>query len=483
MSKIKMQHSFVGRKKDLQFLKELYTKAQNEPQLLVLYGKARMGKTQLLKEFFKDKKYIYYLATQGSAKDQLQTAVEIFTNAFGDTYLDKNSLATWRHFFDYLGSRLQNLKDPVVIVFDEFQHLCQSDSSIPSYFQYGWDEALKQNKIFLALSGSSISIMNKYTLDHNSPISRRKTAQWQLGNFDFATTKEVCNSEKFEDVFGLYALVGGVPAYLKELDSRKNIRENIEKKFLPKSSFLSFEPELLIASEFHEPKIYLTILKAIGLGRIKYSQIQQITGLANNQLSVYLSNLIDLKLVKRELSVTILNPEKSKKGVYSISDRFLRFYFSFIFPYLSIIETGNIDTLFKQYGNILNTILEISYQETAVEFVKSLAKSQKFPEFESYGRYFNQNGQNSNQIGLMAINQENQNVLFADTFWSNKPIGIKEFHELKEKSKEVDWKKKDRIEYFGLICKSGFKPELVELSKTENIFLIHEDKLINQIEF
>lgn len=92
-------------------------------------------------------------------------------------------------------------------------------------------------------------------------------------------TKSVCNSHKFENILGLHALVGGVPAYLKELDSRKSIRENIEKKFLPKSSFLFFELELLIASEFHEPKIYLTILKAIGLGRLNILKFNKIQGL------------------------------------------------------------------------------------------------------------------------------------------------------------------------------------------------------------
>jgi uncharacterized protein len=477
MSKIKMQNNFVGRSKDLSFLEDLYKKSQQESQLMILYGKVRMGKTQLLKEFFKNKKYIYYLATQGSSKDQLQTAVEIFTNNFGDNYLDKNSLKTWRHFFDYLGSRLQNLGEPVILIFDEFQHLAQSDSSIPSYFQYGWDETLKKNNIFLILSGSSISMMNKYTLDSSSPISRRKTAQWQLESFDFISTKDVCSTSKFENIFALYALVGGVPAYLKELDSRKSIKENIEKKILPKSSFLSLEPELLIASEFHEPKIYLTILKAIGLGRVRYSQIQSITSLANNQLSVYLSNLIDLKLVKREISITILDPEKSKKGVYSINDRFLRFYFSFMFPYMSLIETGSTEILFRQYGYILDKLLEISYQETGVELIKNFSKQKQIPEFEVYGRWFDQNS----QIAVVATNQSNSNILFVDSFWDNKPIGIQSLNTLKQKSGLVDWNKKNQNQYFGLISKNGFKAELLKLAQTENILLIEEDRLINNI--
>jgi len=466
---------FTGRETDLRFLNDLYEKSKTEAQLLILAGKIRVGKTKLLKKFFQDKPHIYYHATKGSPQDQIQTTAELFIHEFGDVYLEKTALSTWKTFFQYLASRLKNQTNPLVIIFDEFQNLALSDGQIPSHFELGWDEDLKDKKILLILAGSSLSSMNTYALDHNSPLARKKTALWIMENFSYETAKSSSKSQDFTKTFSLYAIAGGVPAYLKEMDASKSIQENIRKRILAKSSFLSVEPQLLLADEFQESKIYLTILKAIGCEEIPNSHILNKTGLPSQKLSAYLSHLIKIKLVKRSVPVTVLHPEKSKKGMYSLCDNFLRFYFSFVYPHMSLIESGNFETLFKLHGSVLDTILEKSYEDLMIEILNNQIKKGTIPDFEQVGKYWDSHL----AATVVATNIDANSVLFGKSYWHEKPLGVQYLTDLKKQSSLIEWGGEGRSEFFVLVCRRGFSQELHEIAKKDpRVVLIHEDKVL-----
>lgn len=465
---------FVNRNQELDFLEKLYRKTEKQAQFLVLYGKRRVGKTELIKQFFKDKPNLYYLASKGSARDQLRTATEIITRHFDEEFLGRDAFSEWRTLFDYLGKKLKDTKERLVLIFDEFPYLADSDKAIPSYFQYGWDERLKDTHVMLVLMGSSIAMMYKQVLSNSSPLYARRTNQWLLEPFTFAQSKNFFDSSDFERVFSLYALSGGIPAYLREFDAQKSVLENIEEKVLTKGAFLYLEPELLLADEFKEPRKYLTILKAVGLGRTKYSELLNSTGFANNILSSYLRTLIDLKIVKREVPITEKSPKKSKKGIYSLADSFLRFYFSFVFPDLSLVESGEIKRLFDKNKEILTQLIAKTYEDTTAEFIKTATKKGAFPHFEQMGRWWDKD----TEIDLVGLNKGENSILFVETKWSKKPIGGRVLQELKQKARKVKWGKKDRKEYFALVAKSGFSEDLVKEAKKKGVILIREDKPI-----
>lgn len=474
MPKVKMLNQFIGREKDLEFLENSYKKTQDNAQLVILTGKIRVGKTRLLKTFYEKKPHIYFNCNYGSALDQLETAVEFFTKEFEDTYLDKKSIPDWKKFFEYLNSKLKKVKVPLIIIFDEFQNLIESDPGIVASFNTGWEEQLKNKKILLILSGSDTNLMNKHVLNHKSAIFKKKTAQWNVQNFDFKTTKKCFVGQDFEKIFSLYSVIGGVPAYIHETNSKLSFKENILKTFLDKSSYLSVEAQLLISEEFDTPQIYLTVLKAIGLGGVKYSDIISKTGLNSSKLSVYLNNLIKIGLIKRALPITIINPEKSKKGLYFITDYFLRFYFSFIFPHKTLIESGNLEALYKNHSDIITKLIALAYAETSIDFIQDAVDKQLIPSFENLGSWWN----NEDQISAVGYNQNDNQIIFVDTFWKNKVIGMPELNQLKAKSKLVDWKNQDRTEYFGLVSNKGFTQELINYSKQESIYLFKEDHLL-----
>ncbi|PIU03219.1 ATP-binding protein [Candidatus Shapirobacteria bacterium CG08_land_8_20_14_0_20_39_18] len=465
---------FINRKKETSWLEESYKKANSEGQLLIIYGRRRVGKTELVRHFIKNKPHIYYLASRGTSDLHLQTAVNTFTQGFNDTHFSTTAFSTWRDFFDYLGKATKDLKEPMVLVFDEFPFMAQSDEAMSSYFQYGWDMWLKDRKVVMILMGSSISMMYKHTLVYNAPLYGRRTGQWLLEPFTFTDVKNFYPDSPFENTFPLYAISGGIPAYSRVFDGQKDLRQNIINFVLPEGSFLTVEPELLLSEEFEDPRSFIGILKAIGLGRTKFSEIVQAAGVPTTALPGYLKTLIQLRLVKKEVPVTDKLPEKSKKGTYSLSDAFLRFYFSFIFPNLSLAKSPDYNSLFATHGDILTKLVAKFYEDTSDEFIRKAIDENKLPHFENMGRWWN----NNTEIDLVGLNEQDNSILFVETKWNSKPIGTEVLNSLKNKSKEVVWGKPGKKEYFGLVAKGGFTHELIKQAKQENVLLIQEDKIL-----
>ncbi len=472
-----MAEQFINRTKEMKWLQEAYQNASKSGQLLVLYGKRRVGKTELVTHFLKDKPHIYYLANRTTKGEQLQSATSVFMAGLGDTYIAGSSFSNWREFFDYLINKVEERKEsnqPITFVVDEFPYLVEADGGISSFFQYGWDMGLKDKKVLLIIMGSSISMMYKHALVKSAPLYGRRTGQWLLEPFTFQETKKFYPQASFENKFSFFAISGGIPAYARVFDEKKTLRKNIEENILPEGKYLSVEPELLLSEEFDDPRSYLTILQAIGLGKTKFSEILQQSHLPATSLPIYLKTLIKLRLVKKEVPVTEPIPEKNKKGRYSLSDSFLRFYFSFIFPNNSQIKGHSYNALFTQQGEILTQLVAKSYEDTTVEFIQQATSQGALPQFEQLGRWWDKN----TEIDLVGLNEQDNSILFVETKWNIKPIGINILNKLKRKSKQVHWGKEGRKEYFALVAKGGFMEELQEQAKKENVILIQEDKML-----
>lgn len=466
-----MSNKFVNRKQEMAWLEASYQKAYNEGQLVIIYGKRRVGKTELLKHFARKRSLIYFVAERGIAKDQLRTAKNVFADGLNDEVMKNVEFASWRDMFHYIGKKLEGRLDPLVLVFDEFPYLAESDSAMSSYFQIGWDEFLRHTKVLMVLMGSSISMMYKHALLPSAPLFGRRTGQWLLEPFNYKESKEFYGQSPFVNTFGLYAISGGIPAYAKVFDGHKTLAENIRQYVLPEGSFLSVEPELLLSEEFTDPRSYLSILKAIGLGRTKFSEIVAATGLPATAMSGYLQTLVSLRLVKKEIPVTEKVPEKSKRGSYSLADSFLRFYFSFVYPNNSLIKSGRIDTLFKLHGEILQQLVAKSYEDSTKQFVEAVIKRDELPDFQQMGRWWN----NNTEIDLVGLNVESNSILFVETKWSNQVVKDSVLDNLKQKAGQVVWGIPGRKEYYGLVSKSGFSDALVKRAIAENILLIHRD--------
>ncbi|MBD3808468.1 MAG: AAA family ATPase, partial [Epsilonproteobacteria bacterium] len=260
---------FANRHKELELLNDEYL-AQNF-SFTILYGRRRVGKTTLLKEFIKQKPSIYFLVTLENFNTVLKRFQNIVADFLGDSFLKNLDLRDIKQLFEYLSQKEYDQK--LIIIIDEFQYLTKLDDSIPSQFQYIVDELLKNKNIHLVLCGSIISMMYEQTLSYNSPLYGRRTSAIKLEAIEFDYLKEFFPSKSNEELIELYSVLYGVPKYLEMFADSGDIFKNIEKNILNSNSYLYNEPQFILQNEVNEPITYFSILEAIANGEHKLGNI------------------------------------------------------------------------------------------------------------------------------------------------------------------------------------------------------------------
>jgi len=459
---------FVNRELELSFLNEKWR--QNSAQLIVIYGKRRVGKTEISIQFAKDKPHIYFLCERLAAHSQLKKFTEAVRGYFKDEFLPQEGFKDWETAFKYIA----NKREKLAVIIDEFPYLAETDKAIPSVFQKAWDLYLKNSKVYLMLLGSSISMMVKTVLFHKAPLYGRRTGQFLIKPFRFRETKKTYPEKTFNEVLAIYSIVGGTPLYLNKFRG-KNYLDVVREELLRKGQPLYEEVEFLLREELKEPRNYFVILEALSLGKHKLSEIINETGFDKGTSSRYISILNSLQITKKEIPVTEKIPEKSRKGIYVIDDNFFNFWFRFIFRNRSLLEENKITTVLSKVKEAMPQLLAENYEKISGEILFNTILSKKLPlEFETYGCWWDRN----EDIDLIALNSKTNEILFGEVKWSNKPVGTNIYEDLKKKSQRVEWGRKNRKEYFALFSKTGFTPNMKKVAKKEKVYLFHKDKLI-----
>ncbi len=323
---------FKDRKRELAFLEGLVGK----PTLLVMYGRRRVGKTELLKEFARKSGAIYLLARRESKKDQLDKLSRELSAATGDKTLAERPLQNYDALFEYLAG----LEKPVI--FDEFPYLVESSPELPSVLQDHWDNTLSGKKAYLVLCGSSISMMETL-LGYKSPIYGRRTEQLPLKPLSFEDAREFIPGT-IEKQVEAYAVLGGTPGYLLELED--GLEKTIKGKILRKNSFLGRDPEFVLREELSEPRNYFSIIKSVAKGRTSLGEICSDTGLGRGLVTKYLSVLSDLQIIERRIPFG--EKKSSRRGIYLIRDNYFRFWFRFAFENFEYVEQGMQEKLHRE---------------------------------------------------------------------------------------------------------------------------------------
>ncbi len=237
-------------------------------------------------------------------------------------------------------------------------------------------------------------MMETKVLGYRSPLYGRRTGQLILYPMDFTGARQFFPRPNFEDALAFYAVCGGVPAYLLEFNPQVDLWTNIRERVLTPATFLYPEPEFILREELREPRNYFAILKALAAGKTKIGELVNETGFPKNKLTKYLSVLTDLKIVEREIPVTEEKPEKSKRGIYQMTDHYFRFWFEFVFPDRSDLESGDIDTVLKKIKQGFPLYLSTVYENVAREFTLTWSRQGNLPfRLNRLGRYWDKDAE------------------------------------------------------------------------------------------
>lgn len=171
---------FIGRQTELEKLNLEY---KRDSSFVVIYGRRRVGKTTLIKEFLKKKTAFYFLATEELESQSMKRLAGVVARTTKNSVLQKAAFTDWLDLFQIIADYKPEEKK--VLVIDEFPYLVKTNSAFPSVLQNAWDEILKDNNVMLILSGSLIGMMQKHALSYDSPLYGRRTAQIRLAPLSF----------------------------------------------------------------------------------------------------------------------------------------------------------------------------------------------------------------------------------------------------------------------------------------------------------
>lgn len=459
---------FIDRKIELQFLEQEY--ARKESSLVILYGRRRVGKTALMTKFMENKRAFYFLATEESEQQNRNTFKEDVAVFTGNSLLHAAEINRWEPVFEILVNSAGQERQ--VILMDEFQYLGKSNPAYPSIFQKIWDTVLKDKNVMVILCGSLITMMESQTLSYSSPLYGRRTGQIKLKQIPFQYYDKFFPGKKRQELIEYYAVTGGVPKYIELFRAGHDIYDAIEKNILQKSSFLYDEPNFLLQREVSEVGSYYSIIKTIAVGNQKLGKIASALELKQTGLTRYLKTLVDLDILEREVPITEENPEKSKRGLYRIKDNFIWFWFKFIYPNLSMIESGHASLVMKKIRqNFIDNHVSFIYEDVCLETLWQMNANEVWNfSFEKAGRWWDA----QSEIDLVALDSVGKNIIFGECKYWKGPMGMDVLNKLKEKASCVDWNYGNRKEYFVLFSINGFTEDLVKYAEgCENVVLSH----------
>ncbi|MFP3910008.1 MAG: ATP-binding protein [Archaeoglobaceae archaeon] len=434
-----MYQHFINRGEELNLLGEIYRSRKAE--FVVIYGRRRVGKTELVLNFVADKPSIYFLAEERRDKENLEEFKSRVGEYLKDEWLARLEVEGWPELFRYIAQNLGDSK-PVIII-DEFPYLVKHNSGIPSAFQKAWDLYLKNSSIMLVIVGSSISMIEDL-LGYKSPLYGRRTAQLEVRPLKFLDTSKFLPNYSLDELIKVYSCVGGIPFYVAQFDRNKTFSQNLEDLFLKRGRFLYEEADFLLKQEFREPANYFSLLKSISFGYTKYGEIVNYTGLDKSIVSKYLDNLAKIRVVKKSYPV-LSKKEKTRDTRYEITDNYYKFWFRFVYPNKSLIEENRSKEVLKKIENGMNTYLGPIFEE-----VSSMILPYKLDfEVSKLGRWWHKN----EEIDLIALNEESKEIAFFECKWSDlsRKEAKRTLSNLERKSTQVKYG--DRRLY-GIIAKN-----------------------------
>ena len=435
---------FIGRERELKTLNEHY--ANKSFEFFCIYGRRRVGKTELIKEFIKGKKAIFFTGVEDTKAVNLAG----FSNAIHEALYDSKSKLTYSDFKTALAEIYEYAKkEKIVVVIDEYPYLAKSYPGISSLLQVEIDHRLKDTNIFIILCGSSMSFMEKQVMGHKSPLYGRRTGQIKTLPFDYETSAEFYPQQSAIDKAIIYGITGGMAKYLNLFSNNKNLDDNITKNFFSSDELLFEEPINLLKQELREPALYNSIITAAANGNTRLNKISTKTGLESATCVKYLNNLIELGIVKRE--IPIMEKETSKKSIYRLDDGMFRFWYRFVYGNISKIQLEQGADVFADIKPQLSDFMGEVFEKICKEY---MWKSKLPFSISNVGRWWGNNPikKREQEIDLIAVNSDKKRAVFCECKWRNEEMPASVIDELIDKAEMFSFEEK----YYYFFSKNGF---------------------------
>jgi len=326
--------TFVGREPELTALRREY--ASPSSAFVPIYGRRRVGKSELILRFLRETGGVYYLGKKATPALQIRELLREAAVALGEPLLAEVDTDDWEKALSLIVDRSRR-DEKLVLVLDEIQWIVAMSPELPSVLQKLWDRSWKRSgRVMLILCGSSVGFMEREILGRESPLFGRRTAQIHLRPFGYGEAALMHSSWSIEERARAYFLVGGVPHYLDLFARDRSVESNVEALILDEHGPLHREPDFLLREELRDVESYYAVLLAIADGESTQAGIAKRSAIPARSLHYYLGQLVELGYVARRFPLSSRGAN-ARSVRYVLEDPLLRFWFRFVFPNLSYL--------------------------------------------------------------------------------------------------------------------------------------------------
>jgi uncharacterized protein len=411
---------FVDRDTELAFLNRVLARQQHPGpgQLVMLYGRRRLGKTTLLRHWAEASgvPFTHWVAEQAPAGVQRRS---LYAQLLGREPTQHGvTFESWSDIWQIVALAYQTERR--IIILDELPYAAEADPAMLSALQLAWDQHFERSQAMIVLCGSHVRTM-ALLMAYSSPLYGRMTGQWCMQPLPFSALRALLPGWPADQQVAMYALVGGVPAYLSWFRADRSLLENVRDGMLAPGSLALDEPLFLLSDELREPRAYLAILAAIGMGCHTFKAIKDGTLLGDVHLPAYLSTLQELHFVERRLPITIppVKQRISRQGRYHLSDPFLRFYFRFLHPHRDVVSYAP-DRILPSLERGLRAFIEQTvWADLARQWVRQRGHQGGLPFVpEVIGSHWSR----LVQVPVVAISWTEQAILIGECRWGDAAV-------------------------------------------------------------
>jgi AAA+ ATPase superfamily predicted ATPase len=465
--------TFLDRARDLAWLEDGWSNRKAE--FRILYGRRRVGKSALLDEFARGKRFVLYQAVEGSAADQLRDLTAAILLAEDDAGLRAAPLANWDAAFAQLARMAAS--GQLLVILDEYQYAAEADPTLASRLQRWWSREATNLPIYLVLCGSYVRFFVKNVL--TGPAYGRNTGSLQLRPLNYREAATFLPGWSAEDYIRAYAVTGGIPHYLLQFDAERSLAWNIAHNVMRRGAVLYQEAELVVREELREPRLYYSILRALSDGLTRVSEITaRVHGPGGgSDITSYLNNLQELGLAEyRKPAIG----EAVRRGVWTVADPYLRFWFRFVLPYRNRLEHGaNVDRFYRDVvaPSLDHFVSKPTFEEICRTWVLDQAEMGRWSPVEQVGAWWGPvpapkpdqpRRQTEAELEVVAV-AGNRVVVVGEAKWTREPVGLGVLNHFRDVLRYVPGANQDtQLVLFG----REFDDRLIARATDEGVLLV-----------
>lgn len=448
---------FIGRDEEIKKIKEMYKSAAFEA--LLLYGRRRIGKSELIKhslQYFKGKK-IYYECKQTSEKNNVESLSALLSDAFDFPPI---SFQNFEEILRFLFRRAE--KEDLLLVIDEYSYLSDVLKGMDSILQSIIDEFKEKSRLKLILCGSYVDTMQKL-IEKENPLFGRFSYIMKLQEMNYYDSLQFYPTFSNEDKVRLYSVFGGIPYYNRLIDEHKTVRENILSLIASPGARLENEVLMYLKSEISKIINANEVFETMAQGYSRFNDILSQSHVSSGPSLVdTLDKLIRMELIEKEAPIN--EEDNRKKAGYFISDNMSLFYYRYIFRYSSQMNILPPEVFFTRFiqDDFENAYVPKRFERIAKQYLLLQNRRGKMEEaFERIGKYYYNLPKEKRNGEFDIVTLDPKGYIFYEVKFQSKALGLKQIE------KEIEQVEATGLHCYryGFISRSGFEEAVHTKSK------------------